>query len=392
VTSPHSVHTARWIRLLDETDWDLHLFPSMQRPLHSKLEMVTAHGTRGQGPVRRTQQFLRGAARLAAAEFGRGDRTLDRVFGPPNAVELARVIERLRPDVVHSMEEQSWRLTLEARRFVRSRFPTWIAGDWGSDLSLFGRLQSHRDTMREVLRLCDVYACECARDQTLARGLGFAGEMFPVTPTCGGFDLDAAETLRSAEPPSARKLIMVKGYQGATLTGRAFFALKALERSAELLKGYRTIVFSARDDVEIACELIRDSAGIEIEPFRHIPEDEMLGLFARSRLSITTNISDGISTTSLEALVTGSFPIQSFTSCAHEWITDGENGFLVDPEDVDGISRAVECALTDDELVDAAAHLNAEITARRLDRDKIRTTVVDAYERVAAGVPVNDRQ
>jgi glycosyltransferase involved in cell wall biosynthesis len=41
----------------------------------------------------------------------------------------------------------------------------------------------------------------------------------------------------------------------------------------------------------------------------------------------------------------GSFPIQSNTSCAYEWITHGVNGFLVKPDDLLGLAKCIKQAL-----------------------------------------------
>jgi glycosyltransferase involved in cell wall biosynthesis len=45
------------------------------------------------------------------------------------------------------------------------------------------------------------------------------------------------------------------------------------------------------------------------------------------------SLSEGISTSMLEAMAMGAIPIQTCTSCADEWIINGEAGFLVEPND-----------------------------------------------------------
>ena len=89
----------------------------------------------------------------------------------------------------------------------------------------------------------------------------------------------------------------------------------------------------------------------------------------------------------------GSFPIQSDTGCAQAWTEPGTGALFVDPEDVDGVAEALRRALTDDELVDAAADANAAVVQGRLDDEWVRARMVDAYRRVAAevrGAPAAD--
>jgi glycosyltransferase involved in cell wall biosynthesis len=54
----------------------------------------------------------------------------------------------------------------------------------------------------------------------------------------------------------------------------------------------------------------------------------------------------------------GSFPIQTSTACACEWIENGRTGFIVDPNDSSTIAESIRTALRDDELVDSAAESN----------------------------------
>jgi glycosyltransferase involved in cell wall biosynthesis len=106
----------------------------------------------------------------------------------------------------------------------------------------------------------------------------------------------------------------------------------------------------------------------------------MLRLHGRARVSIGLSISDAISTSLLEAMLMGSFPIQSHTACADEWLRHGEGGWLVHPEDPAAVADGLRRALTDDALVDRAADLNAAVARERLDAGPIRERVVAAYK------------
>ena len=78
----------------------------------------------------------------------------------------------------------------------------------------------------------------------------------------------------------------------------------------------------------------------------------------------------------------GSFPIQSCTSCADEWIVDGKTGILVPPEDPEVVEMAIRRALTDDDLVNRAAEANFEIAQERLDQRKLEEMATGIYSRV----------
>jgi glycosyltransferase involved in cell wall biosynthesis len=273
-------------------------------------------------------------------------------------------------------------LTLEARKRFKGKFPSWIVTNWGSDIYLFGRLSEHEPKIREVLAWCDYYSCECQRDVHLAKAIGLSSEVLPVFPNTGGFDLMRVAQFRQPGPTSARRKIMLKGYQG--WSGRALVGLRALERCSDLLKEYEAMIYLTSPDVMIAAELFQKSTGILVKIIpENTPHLEMLRFHGQARISIGLSIGDAISTSFLEALVMGSFPIQSWTSCADEWIEDGKNGILGPPEDPDIIEQAIHRALTDDDLVDRAAELNWKTAVERLDQSILKPKAVQIYTDVA---------
>ncbi len=381
-----SIHAARWIGQVCDEGWDLHLFPSIDTGVvHEQFRNLTVHHSFF-GPSGASGAGIR-ARGLYTAKNGIAAiiRVLMHRIAPDYRVrQLVRLIRKLEPDIVHSMEFQSaGYLTLEAKRLLGASFPPWIANNWGSDLYLFGRLAEHRDKIRVILAECDYYSCECQRDVELARQSGLRGKVLPVLPNGGGFDLPTAESLRSSGPTSSRHLIMLKGYQG--WAGRALVGLRAIERCADLLKDYQVAVYSATDDVRLATELIAGRTGLRIVVLPdHTPHREILAHHGRARISIGLSIGDAISTSFLEAILMGAFPIQSNTACANEWAEHGRAALFVPPEDPEVVEAALRKALTDDGLVDGAADVNWRTARTHLDYKAIQAQVVEMYQRIVA--------
>jgi glycosyltransferase involved in cell wall biosynthesis len=149
------------------------------------------------------------------------------------------------------------------------------------------------------------------------------------------------------------------------------------------LKEYRIAIFLPNFEVKIAAELVSQSTGIPIDLIPFCSHDDMLRLYGRARVYIGLSISDAASTALLEAMVMGTFPIQSCTACADEWIVDGKSGFIVPPEDPETIAIAIRRAVSDDKLVDGAAEINGRVARERLDQSVIRPQVVAMYKKVA---------
>lgn len=113
--------------------------------------------------------------------------------------------------------------------------------------------------------------------------------------------------------------------------------------------------------------------------------EDILKIFGQARIYLGLSISDAISTSLMEAIVMGAFPIQSNTSCADEWIIDGKSGFIVPPEDPDIIASAIRKAVSDDNLVDTAAQINEETANKNLDFFVIREKVIELYTKLVTG-------
>jgi glycosyltransferase involved in cell wall biosynthesis len=388
VAMHNSVHTCRWINQLAGQGWDLHLFPSWDGDTHPDLKECTVHELLySRPPGLPSSVRIKGiywpfsmASRMAIERMSRFLPLVQRVN------RLVRLIQSLKPDIIESKEIQhAGYLTLEAKKYLKDKFPTWIVNNWGNDIYLFGRLAEHKEKIAEVLSSCDYYSCECQRDVQLARLAGFRGEILPVFPNTGGFNLSRIAQFRQPGPTSARRLIFLKGYQD--WHGRALVGLRAIALCADLLrsKGYRVVIHSGLNTpVQIAAEVLSQDIGIPIEVLPRCSPDDILRFHGQARVHLGLAISDGIAITSIEAIAMGTFPIQSCTACADEWIINGENGFIVPPEDPEAVATALRRAISDDELVDHAAELNAKLASERLDENIIRPQVIEMYRNIMA--------
>lgn len=381
---PNSIHLARWIAMLDGTGWDIHVVP-VYRHTETRFTNVTVHDPDGDTAPDRS-------IGMEVARPGRYFRwqwpTRESSEFDTRAAHLARVIQAVRPDIVHSHEFQlAGYQTLAARHLYERRgrsFPTWIASNWGSDVYLFARLKQHAARVRALLHTIDYYACECQRDVDLAYRYGLRGEPLATIPIVGGFDLDQMRLFRAPGPTSARRTIALKGYQH--WAGRAQTGLRAIELCGDALHSYRLAIYAASTDLMMPARALCERMGLELEIVSQTvapaPFEEILRLQGRSRLSIGLSISDGVSASFLEAITMGAYPIQSWTSCANEWIQDGVSGSLVHPEDPAPIAEAILRAVSDDTLVDRAEVINQQTVRDRLRYLKVRDEVIRMYEQV----------
>lgn len=388
VAMTKSIHVARFLNQVNDLNWDLHLFNSAPdwEGAHPSLKNVTLHGCRYwklPGGLHSTVKtsgfwpFRRG--------FGIAHMFVDRILKIHDgcARKLAWLITTLQPDIIHSHEIQhSGYLMTEAIKYVEGQLPPWIVTNWGSDIYFFGQLKDHQPRIRRVLEICDYYTCETERDLALAESNGFSGKLLmPVMPNPGGFRFEEVEHLRQSGSTSKRRVILLKGHQGTF--GRALNALYAFELCKDVLKDYKILIYSADKEVTMMAEILADSSKLDIQILPHTNTyDDMLRIRGQARVSIGLSVSDAASISFLEALVMGSFPIQSNRGGSHEWIKDGESGFIVHPEDPHVLAAALRRAVTDDDLVDRAAAINDRTARERLDFYQLRQHVIDWYQQI----------
>lgn len=390
VAMPNSVHTARWLNMVRSPHLRfvlLPIYPSAPspslrdwRPVASGGE-VAALGPEEVGIFEPPAELDAPAAETNARI---GYRAWVPSFLPPNMpfaqpFHLMEAIRRFRPALVHSMEVQmAGYLCLATRENFAGEFPPWLLSNWGSDIFLYRKLDEHRPKLVRIAQLIDAYLAECRRDSQIIRQMGFGGVLLPPIPASGGMSFDELPATEELTPPSTRRQILIKGYHG--WSGRAQHVLAALRLAAPALRDYEIRVTLASPDVIAASRRLAEETGLAIFNDTYFPSHaDVLERTSRSRMTIGSGISDGISTTLLEAMAMGSFPIQSDTSCGAEWIDSGRTGFLVSPHDIAALAEAIRCAASDDALVDAAFPVNRATVEARWDAGVNGATMITRY-------------
>jgi hypothetical protein len=373
-----SIHTARWLNMVRDPRLRFVLLPilggEVVQALRSWRSVATADDLAAlePGEMGVYRPFGLHATEVAALNGRIGYQSFVPSFLPPGVpfaqpFHLMEAIRRFEPDIVHSMEVQmAGYLCLACREHAGTEFPFWLLSNWGSDIYLYRKLPEHQVRLGRIARTMDAYLAECRRDVAIIREMDFRGIVLPPVPASGGQSFGSLPAMADLDPPSRRREIVVKGYHG--WSGRSLHILAALRMIASSLAPYTTRVTLASPAVREAAMELAAETGLDVVCDDHLPShEEALKRIGRSRVTVGLGISDGISTTLLEAMALGSFPIQANTSCGDEWIRDGETGFLVSPHDIAGLAEAIHRAVTDDALVDAAWLANRAVVEARWD-------------------------
>ncbi len=292
------------------------------------------------------------------------------------------LIKIIKPEYIHSHElSTSSILCLKARSSFKGKFPKWIVTNWGSDLYFFFKFKKFKNDLKKILQLSNFYSAECRRDYKIAKKIGIKAKLLDCVINSGGIPLQSAKKINKKQITSSRKIILIKGYHG--LFGLALNSIRAIQKISQHLKDYTIIIYSADKIVIDYCNSISKELNLKFQIYSsnaNLTQKEMYTLFSKSRIYIGMSKSDGISTSLLESMALGAFPIQSNTSCANEWILNNKTGYILPPQDIELISKKILLAINNDKLVNSAAKINWKTIAKRADSNKIKKIIRGIYK------------
>jgi glycosyltransferase involved in cell wall biosynthesis len=372
-----SIHLARWLRQFEGKGYCFRLVSSSpHRRIHPVIKQMLKDGVSSGVDI--SISWI--SAKLSLPLWLLDRFTSD--FFRGNLVK--REILRFKPDLVHALELQNagYATAVAYRALDKTKRPKLLITNYGSDVYWFRQFPSHMKRLRELAGFADAFSAECVRDTALAKDIGFSGIFMETMPNSGGIKIDEEAIVAEAKGPSARKTIVIKGYQN--LWGQALYALRAIEELASELDGYRIELFSCNSKTVGAAKRLRKSTGLEIVTHKKhkLSHTEVLGIMRRSIAYIGLSKSDGISTSMIEAMSQGAIPIQSDTSCANEWITNDQDGFLVGFDDWRAVAKGLSQVLRDPQFVSKARAVNYQTIAKKYDATGLAEVAHGYYKKL----------
>jgi glycosyltransferase involved in cell wall biosynthesis len=375
-----SVHLARWLGQFESEDVQITLFPSTRfKRLHPAIESMVLEKKITFYPLRFTKLLaIRGYLDFAQFEIFTGRR---RQFSRSNV--LKNILRQTKFDLLHLIELQHAGYLYLETGIKSNRSFRVILTNYGSDLVYFMDSPIDRDKLERLMGLADFYSAECRRDYHLAKELGFIGTELPLMPNAGGID---DETLQmEILPLNKRNTVYIKGYGGKF--GLGAISLKVAGRILDIYPNIEVVVVSLTSDLKEAASELQDQHKNRIHIHGigdGISREQVLSILRKSIICIGASQSDGISTTFLEALVSGAVPIQTNTSCASEWVERGFFAKIVSPNEADIYESATEI-LNNISAYQGHTERNIELSKEELSYGKLAEIAHTFYRLESAG-------
>ncbi|MFH2039322.1 MAG: glycosyltransferase [Chloroflexota bacterium] len=288
---------------------------------------------------------------------------------------LREAVDRIQPDLVHAMRIPYEGMTAAAANL---EVPLLISV-WGNDFSLHARSSPWMSYWtRRTMRATHGLHTDCRRDQRIAKDWGFT-QGFPTLVIPGNGGINPA----IFHPPSKEVIqpvvINPRGFR-SYIRNDVFF--RSIPLVLKQIPNARFLCPAMAGEAEAEGWVTRLDIAHAVQLLPSRAHDLMGDVFRSAAVLVSPSTHDGTPNSMLEGMACGCFPVVGWIESLQEWITNGQNGLLVDPSDSRSLAHAMITGLTDPDLRARAAQENAVIISSRADYVSCMIQATSFYEHI----------
>ncbi len=382
--------TLRWLKAIQPLGYEIHLVSSFPCPPIEQVQLAAvlpvAFASMAGSQVGRVAQPEQKTRRklahwrplLQKARYTLGPLTL-----PFFTRQFEEIILHIKPDVVHAL-----RIPFEG--MLAAVLPQGIPlllSTWGNDLTLHAHGSwLMKQLTRKALGRADGLFSDTRRDVQLAKEWGLRADCPTITiPGNGGLDLDVIRKMQQKPPDIPGYLlkrspiiINPRGFRPGSVHQDVFF-----QCLPEVLREFphALVICTAmqgQPEAEQQVKVLGLEHNAQLLPY--VSQPELWNLYRQSQVYVSLSSHDGTPNTLLEAMAFGCLPVCGDIESIREWITDKQNGLLVDPLDARAAAQALITACRDQGLRKKAAIQNQRIICERADVRVNRMLIKSFYQ------------
>ena len=350
VAGPESIHTRRWVTWFVDRGHDVHVvFPhSFLRAGTAQIPGAVMH------PLSTTPVFSRSSHLL---------------LQPVDYFRMKRIIQGLRPDIVHAHYVRDYGF-----RAAATGFHPLVLTVWGSDVLVDPvRSRLMRWEVARTLRKADLITCDA--EHIIPAILALSGPSADIRIVRFGIDTslfapctpDAA--LKERLGLSGRRVVVSTRslrpiYDIQTLIRSVPLVLREVPEAAFLIIGGGTLGDSLRE--------LAESLGIAdaVRFTGPVPNEELPSYLSLSEVYVSTSLSDaGIAASTAEAMACGLPAVVSDFGDNGKWVHEREGGFIFPCGDHEVLAGRIVWLLKDPALACTAGTVNRATVLRDCSRD-----------------------
>jgi len=257
-----------------------------------------------------------------------------------------QIVADLQPDLVHAL-----RIPYEGMLATATpKSIPLILSTWGNDLTLHAPASPRmRRLTRCALERADALMSDTQIDITRACQWGFDPKKSSlVVVGNGGLDLEEMKTvtqgIERTDPP---QVINPRGLRSYVRSDTFFKAIPLVLKEHPEVQFVCASMAGQKEALDWVSKLDIEK-NVTLMPY--LEQHALWQEYARSQISVSVSTHDGTPNTLLEAMALGCLPICGDLPSIREWITPGENGLLVSPDDSAALARAILAGLENRQL------------------------------------------
>jgi glycosyltransferase involved in cell wall biosynthesis len=390
VADGRSPITRRWLKAIQPLGYEIHLISTFPCPSSEIVRSTTIFpvafsslsGSQVKSAGKPENNSVRKLANwrplLQKMRYFLGPLTL-----PFFKQQFDEIVLRIKPDVVHAL-----RIPFEG--MLAAGLPQdvpLLLSTWGNDLTLHARGSFLMKRLtRKTLRRADGLFSDTRRDIQLANEWGLQPGRPAITiPGNGGLDLDEIRKLKQKPPDipgylrnHSPVIINPRGFRPGSVHQDVFF--QCLPEVLRQIPDAVVLCTGMKGQAEALQQV--NALGLEknVILLPYLSQPELWNLYRQSQVYVSLSSHDGTPNTLLEAMAFGCLPVCGDIESIREWITDKENGLLVDPLDSRAAAQALITACRDQGLRINAEKQNQEIIFNRANVQVNRGVIKSFYQ------------
>jgi len=393
IADANSIHARRWIEYFCKPKNEVHVISTTV--CTNPIKGCTIHN------LSKSKGVEKGVKRLTRISLFQKIRGLNQFFFVYLGLLLYRtfrfrnqakaIVEEIKPDLVHCL-----RLPIEGYIGGLIGYQPMALSTWGNDMVYFARKYlPFRWLTKKMVSKMSLYFPDSHRDKHIAHLYGSSYSVSSlVIPVTGGLKFreypmyqDESVRLRAkikiGIDPTTNLVISVRGFKWFYVNTETL--VKAIPHIIDVVPN---ILFVLKGDVKLdaynqTCRLVA-KLGIEdkVKIVSSLTSKELATYLTASDIMVSVTTYDGCPISMLEGMAYGMIPIMSKHAPIQEWIKDGDNGYLIDPDDPKQIAETFIKALKNKGKFHEMKRQNWDIIKQRADYYKNMKVAEQLYEEV----------
>src|SRR3990172_1367604 len=287
--------------------------------------------------------------------------------------KVKKAIDRIQPDIIIG-----YRVTSYGFMAVNTGFHPVVVVAQGSDLFYPRNSKMQKALVRYTINKADLLHTWASHMSDKWSEYGVKEDKILVLPK--GVDTNIFRHYERKGPEGSLILISTRQLRK---TYNYDCILKALPLALKNIPNLKYLICGDgeyRDNLELAAKNLRLENNIRF--MGKIRHDELPSFLNSSYIYVSMQESDGVSSSLLEAMSCGIFPIVTDIKANRLWIDDGSNGFLIPVNDHLELARKIIAAYENPKLRQEAKSKNIALVKEKASITSNTIKVVDLYSKL----------